>query len=145
MSSVPTYWGDQPILEAPAYIGASIFFLFILSLFIVKGPFKWWLLISFIISLTLSWGKNFMGLTDFFIDHIPGYNKFRTVTIILVIVELRLPLIAVLFLNQLIKERTQIKENLKPFYITTGVFFLLLLIIRFNGIGDNYTSNFDKE
>lgn len=81
IKSVPTYWGDQPILEAPAYIGASIFFLFILSLFVVKGAFKWWLLISFILSISLSWGKNLPFLTNFFIDYFPFYNKFRAVSV----------------------------------------------------------------
>lgn len=142
---MPVYWGAQPMTSGPVYIGVIVIFLSLLGLVFLKDRSKWVFLGVAVLALMLSWGKNFMGLTDFFIDHIPGYNKFRTVTIILVIVELCLPLIAVLFLNQLIKERTQIKENLKPFYITTGVFFLLLLIIRFNGIGDNYTSNFDKE
>ena len=100
VSSVPTYWGDQPILEAPAYIGASIFFLFILSLFIVKGPFKWWLLLSFIISLTLSWGKNFPLLTNFFIDYFPFYNKFRAVSSIQIIIEFAVPFLSVIGLHK---------------------------------------------
>ncbi|MDC0163028.1 hypothetical protein OAI59_02540, partial [Flavobacteriaceae bacterium] len=77
IKSVPTYWGSQPILEAPAYIGASIAFLFVLSLFVVKGPFKWWLLISFILSLLLSWGKNFPLLTNLFITNLELSHPYK--------------------------------------------------------------------
>ena len=100
ISSVPTYWGSQPILEAPAYVGASIMFLFILALFVVKGPFKWWILISFILSITLSWGKNFPLLTNLFIDYFPFYNKFRAVSSIQIILEFAVPLLSVIGLHK---------------------------------------------
>ena len=76
---IPTYWGDQPIVEAPAYIGAVILFLFVLALFLVKGRLKWWLVGGSILALLLSYGKNLAFLTDLFIDYIPLYNKFRAV------------------------------------------------------------------
>ena len=82
------YWGEQPGTSGPVYVGAFVMMLFILGLFIVKGPVKWALLAATILSIMLSWGKNFMGLTDFFIDYMPMYAKFRTVASILVIAEL---------------------------------------------------------
>ena len=77
---IPLYWGDQPIVAAPAYVGAVIVFLAILGLFLIQGRVKWWLLSGFVLSLLLSWGKNFSILTDFFIDYVPLYNKFRAVS-----------------------------------------------------------------
>ena len=110
----------------------------------LKDRSKWVLLGVSILCLMLSWGKNFMGLTDFFIDYVPGYNKFRTVTIILVIVEFCLPLLAVLFLHKLLLERETIKLNKKPFLIASGVFFVFLLGVKVIGLGDNYSSPSDK-
>ena len=143
VSSVPTYWGDQPILEAPAYIGASIFFLFILSLFIVKGPFKWWLLISFIISLTLSWGKNFPLLTNFFIDYFPLYNKFRAVSSIQIIIEFVVPFLSVIGLHKFLTDYN-VKNINKTFIAFTVPLVLLFLFkgsLSFSGLYDGYYSN----
>ena len=95
------YWGEQPGTSGPVYVGAFVMFLFILGLFIVKGPVKWALLAATILSIMLSWGKNFMGLTDFFIDYMPMYAKFRTVASILVIAEFTIPLLAMLALKEL--------------------------------------------
>ena len=92
------YWGDQPGTSGPVYVGAFVMALFILGLFIVKGPMKWALLAGTIFSIMLSWGKNFMPLTDFFIDYVPMYNKFRTVSSILVVAEFTIPLLAMLAL-----------------------------------------------
>ena len=89
------YWGEQPGTSGPVYVGAFVMMLFILGLFIVKGPVKWALLAATILSIMLSWGKNFMGLTDFFIDYMPMYAKFRTVASILVIAEFTIPLLAI--------------------------------------------------
>ena len=97
---IPFYWGDQPIVAAPAYIGAIIVFLAVLALFLVKGRLKWWLVSGFILSLFLSWGKNFPGLTQFFIDNVPLYNKFRAVSSIQVIIELVAPILAIVGLQQ---------------------------------------------
>src|SRR5690554_7072920 len=93
----------------------------------LRGTMKWALFGATILALMLSWGKNFMGLTDFFIEHVPFYNKFRAVTIVLAVVELTVPLVAVLFLNRLFKQREEIKKNIKPFYIASGVTLGLLV------------------
>ena len=98
---LPQYWGEQPGTSGPVYVGAFVMFLFILGLFIVKGPMKWALLAVTILSILLSWGKNFMGFTDFFIDYVPMYAKFRTVASILVIAEFTIPLLAMLALKEL--------------------------------------------
>ena len=96
------YFGDQPFTQGPTYAGAIICLLFVIGLFIVKSPLKWWLLSATILSILLAWGKHFMGFTDFFLDHLPGYDKFRSVSMILVIAEFTIPLLAVLALDQLI-------------------------------------------
>lgn len=98
------YFGDQPFTAGPVYVGAFVVMLFILGLFIVKGPMKWALLGATIFSIILSWGKNFMGPTDFFIDHIPMYAKFRTVSSILVIAEFTIPLLAMMALKRIVDE-----------------------------------------
>ena len=97
------YWGEQPGTSGPVYVGAFVLFLFVLGLFIVKGPMKWALLAATVLSIMLSWGKNFMGLTDLFIDYMPMYAKFRTVASILVIAEFTIPLLAMLALKEVIE------------------------------------------
>lgn len=139
------YWGDQPIVSGPVYVGIIVFFLAILGMIYLKTPMKWAMLVVGILVLMLSWGKNFMGLTDFFIDYIPFYNKFRAVTIILVIIELILPLLAVLFVNQLIKNADEIKENMKPFYITLSVLGGFLLLMAFTGTGDGFLKTAESD
>ena len=99
-----TYWGDQPFTAGPVYVGAFVLMLFVISLFVVKGPMKWALLAVTVLAIMLSWGKNFMGLTDFFIDHVPMYSKFRTVSSILVIAEFTIPLMAMFGLKRIIEE-----------------------------------------
>lgn len=94
------YWGEQPGTSGPVYVGAFVMFLFILGLFIVKGPMKWALLAATVLSIMLSWGKNFMGLTDFFLDYVPMYAKFRTVASILVVAEFTIPLLAMMALKE---------------------------------------------
>jgi len=143
VKSVPTYWGEQPILEAPAYIGASVFFLFLLSLFVVKGPFKWWLLISFTLSLLLSWGKNFPFLTNLFIEYFPFYNKFRAVSSIQIIIEFVVPLLAVIGLNKFLSDYNFKKLN-KVFLLFVIPLIILLVIkntFSFSGLYDNYYLN----
>ena len=143
IKSVPTYWGDQPILEAPAYIGASIFFLFILSLFVVKGAFKWWLLISFILSISLSWGKNLPFLTNFFIDYFPFYNKFRAVSSIQIILEFAIPLLSVIGLHKFLADSNL--KNIKRSFAIYSIPLVIILIsgssLSFSGLYDNYYSN----
>lgn len=98
------YWGEQPGTSGPVYVGAFVLMLFVLGLFIVRGPMKWCLLAATILSILLSWGKNFMGFTDFFLDYVPMYDKFRTVASILVIAEFTIPLLAMLALKTLVEQ-----------------------------------------
>jgi len=101
------YWGEQPGTQGPVYVGAFVLFLFVLGLFIVKGPMKWALFAATVLSILLSWGKNFMGFTDFFLDYVPMYAKFRTVASILVIAEFTIPLLAMLALKEWITTYSQ--------------------------------------
>lgn len=108
------YWGDQPFTAGPVYVGAFVIMLFILGLFIVKGPMKWALLGATVLSIMLAWGKNFMGLTDFFIDYVPMYAKFRTVSSILVVAEFTIPLLALMTLKQLLFGSDDDKQIIAP-------------------------------
>ncbi len=143
ISSVPTYWGSQPILEAPAYVGASIMFLFILALFVVKGPFKWWILISFMLSITLSWGKNFPLLTNLFIDYFPFYNKFRAVSSIQIILEFAVPLLSVIGLHKFLADANL--KNIRRSFAVYSVPLIILLVfggsLSYSGLYDDYYSN----
>lgn len=127
-----SYWGDQPMTSGPVYVGAIVMFFFILGLFIVEGRFKWALLAVTIISIMLSWGHNLMWFSDIFFDYFPGYNKFRTVSMILVIAELTTVLLAFLTLNKILKEPHIIKEKSTGFYIslalTAGISLLFYLM-----------------
>ncbi|MCO5268487.1 MAG: YfhO family protein [Brumimicrobium sp.] len=134
------YWGDQPFTSGPVYLGIIVFYLAVLAMVYLKGRLKWFLMIATILMLMLSWGKNFMGLTDFFIDHVPFYNKFRAVTIILAMVELLVPLLGVLFLDYLFKNKEEIKKNLRPFYITTGALVGVFILLTVTGLGNGYMS-----
>ena len=131
-NQIGQYWGEQPGTSGPVYVGAFVIFLFILGLFIVKGPVKWALLAATILSIMLSWGKNFMGLTDFFIDYMPMYAKFRTVASILVIAEFTIPLLAMLALKKFLEEPEQMKPRMKyvgiSFLLTGGVAMLFSLM-----------------
>lgn len=120
-SQLTQYFGDQPMTSGPVYVGAFVLMLFILGCFIVKGPMKWALLGATIFSILLSWGKNFMGLTNFFIDYIPMYNKFRAVSSILVIAEFTIPLLAILTLKEILTKPELLKEKLKYIYISFGL------------------------
>ena len=138
------YWGSQPFTSGPVYVGAIIVFLFVLGLIIVKGPIKWWLLAATVLSILLAWGHNFMAFTDFFLDYIPGYNKFRAVTMILVIAEFAMPLLGILALRELFTREQDVKKLFRggkiALAITGGICLLFILIpglfLNFNGIQD---------
>ncbi len=115
VENAPMYWGDQPIVAAPPYIGAVFIFLFVLGALLVKGPLKKWLLAATIFSILLSWGKNFDLLTNFFIDYVPLYNKFRAVSSIQVIAEIAVPLLAILGLHHFLNSKVDKSEKLKAF------------------------------
>ena len=125
------YWGEQPMTMGPVYVGAFVMMLFILGLFIVKGPMKWALLVVTILSILLSWGRNFMPFTDFFIDYIPMYAKFRTVSSILVIAEFTIPLLAMLALKKIVEEPQLLKSQAPWLYtsfaLTAGMALLFAL------------------
>ena len=115
------YWGDQPGTSGPVYVGAIVVFLFVLGALTVKGKLKWALLIATLLSILLSWGKNFMGFTNFCLDYIPGYDKFRAVSMTLVIAEVTMPVLGFLGLAEIAKSPDSFKQNLKKFYIALGI------------------------
>ncbi|WP_282042508.1 YfhO family protein [Winogradskyella flava] len=119
--NAPMYWGDQPIVEAPAYVGAVIIFLFVLGLFLVKGRLKWWLVAGTVLSLLLSYGKNLGFLTDFFIDYVPLYDKFRAVSSIQVILELCIPVLGIFALVRLFNDFQKDDEKLKALTYTVAI------------------------
>ena len=115
------YWGDQPGTSGPVYVGAFVLMLFVLGLFIVKGPMKWALLGATVLSILLSWGHNFMPFTDFFLDYVPMYSKFRTVASILVIAEFTIPLLAMLALKRLVDEPDLMGKQMRWVYVSFGL------------------------
>ncbi|MEM1258123.1 MAG: YfhO family protein [Bacteroidota bacterium] len=131
--NLPLYWGKQPGTAGPAYIGAVTFLLFILSLFLVKGKKKWWLLGGVLLSLLLSWGKNFPALTNFMIDYFPLYNKFRAVSSIQIILELCVPILAILGLKRLFSDTVKRMEKLRAIKLSAiiaGSFAIGLFLIK---------------
>ncbi len=119
--ALPLYWGTQPGVAGPVYAGAIIIFLFIFALFIVDNKYKWWLLSATILSVLLAWGKNFMPFTDFFLNYVPGYNKFRAVSMTLVMAELCIPLLAILGLQKAFSGETDKKKLIKYLYYSIGI------------------------
>nr|WP_298789438.1 YfhO family protein [uncultured Allomuricauda sp.] len=134
-SGLPLYWGDQPIVAAPAYVGAIIIFLFVLGLFVVNGKKKWWLLTGAILALLLSWGKNFPALTNFMIDYFPLYNKFRAVSSVQVVLELCLPVLGILGVRELFRNKLKQSQKLRAlklsFFIVLGLVVLIFLMKGF--------------
>ena len=132
IKQLPLYWGDQPGVSGPTYAGAIVIFLFVLGLFFVKSEMRIWLVMATIMSIMLAWGKNFMGLTELFLDYFPGYNKFRAVSMILVIAEFTVPLLGFVALNKFLisdKLENEREKTLKlAFYIVGGITLLFALI-----------------
>ena len=132
IKQLPLYWGDQPGVSGPTYAGAIVIFLFVLGLFFVKSEMRIWLVMATIMSIMLAWGKNFMGLTELFLDYFPGYNKFRAVSMILVIAEFTIPLLGFVALNKFLssdKLENEKEKTLKlAFYIVGGITLLFALI-----------------
>ncbi|WP_024742362.1 YfhO family protein [Tenacibaculum maritimum] len=148
-----TYWGTQPIVEAPAYIGAIVCFLFFLGIFLIQGKIKHWLVAATIFSIIMSWGKNFSILTNLFIDYFPLYNKFRAVSSIQVIAELCIPLLGILALKKFLSSEVSLKEKegalKKAAYISGGIalFFALFgtSLFTFEGLRDGQYLSMEKE
>lgn len=149
-SNAPTYWGDQPFVGAPAYIGATVLFLFVFALFLIRGRLKWWVVGGSVLALLLSWGKNLSFLTEFFIDYFPLYSKFRAVSSIQVIIELCIPVLAVFGLYRLFKDFEKSEEKnyaLKWATIITGglaLIFILFKSLLFNFSGGNDSVYIDQ-
>jgi len=145
-TSAPTYWGTQPFTSGPVYLGAIVCFLFILSLFVTKGPYKWALIAATLFSVLLSWGHNFMPFTEFFFDYFPMYNKFRAVSSILIIAEITIPLLGFLALKE-ISNKSLSKENLlKSLYISAGITAgICLFFALFGKFILNFTSPNDAQ
>ena len=143
---MPVYWGPQPFTSGPVYVGAIVFFLFVFGLFVVRGRWKWWLLTITVLSLFLAWGRNFMWFTDFFLDYMPGYNKFRAVSMTLVIAGFSIPLLAFLGLSEVFKKKINKQNILKhlqyALYIVGG---LLLFFILFPGLFLDFTGPADAQ
>ncbi|MFO7828546.1 MAG: hypothetical protein R6V23_07995, partial [Bacteroidales bacterium] len=146
VKNVPLYHGNQPFTAGPVYVGALVFFLFVFSLYIVKGPVKWWIITTSILAVMLSWGNNFMPLTNFFMEYVPGYNKFRTVSTTLVIFEFTAPLFAFIGLKQFFNNKISKEQFLKALknsvYILGGI---CLLFILMPGIFQDFTGNADGQ
>jgi hypothetical protein len=154
VKQTPTYWGNQPIVEAPAYVGAVVLFLFVFALFLVRGRLKWWLVGGTLLSLLLSYGKNFGFLTDMFIDYFPLYSKFRAVSSIQVILELCIPVLAIFGLVKLFNAFEKNEDKLKALKYTVGItaglalIFLLFKTTLFDFVGANdgyYRQNYGQQ
>jgi hypothetical protein len=145
-ASFQKYWGTQPGTDGPHYVGAIVFFLFVLGLILIKGPEKWWLLIATILSIMLAWGKNFMPFSNLFIDYFPGYNKFRAVTMTLIIAEFCIPLLGFLAMRDIFNGSVTKKEIIRGLKIATGItggFILLVLLIP--GIAGSFIGQGDPQ
>ncbi len=128
VANASQYFGNQPFTSGPVYAGAFMIFLFIYGLFIVRGPIKWWLLVGTILSILLAWGKNFMPLTDFFLEYFPGYNKFRAVSMTLVIAELTIPLLGILALNKVLTEPSFFNKKIELFKYKVNPLYLSVIL-----------------
>lgn len=143
---MPTYWGEQMSTAGPFYAGAVVIFLFVLGLFLLKGRVKWWLLTVTIVSILLGWGRNFPLLTNFFLDYFPGYNKFRTVSMTLIMAAFAIPLTGVLVSNEIIRngieKKVLIKNLLNSLYVTGGI---CLFFILFAGAFYDFKASIDEQ
>ena len=146
IKNMPTYWGDVQFTSGPVYVGAIIVFLFILGLFIVKGKYKWWLLSATLLSIFLAWGKHMMWFTNIFFDYMPGYNKFRAVSMTLVIAEFCIPLLGLLALKNIFSEKISKDIKLKSLKYA-GIICLGIIVIFgfFSGAFLDFISPSDKE
>jgi hypothetical protein len=145
LNQIPMYWGEQTYVGAPAYIGAIVIFLAVLALFLVRGRLKWWVVAGFILTLLLSWGDNFKGLTQFFIDYVPMYDKFRAVSSIQVIIELILPILAIVGLHQFFSHFEKEDEKKKALLWSTGIVGgITLIFILFKTTLFDFASPYDS-
>ena len=139
----PTYWGEKAFTSGPVYMGAIIIFLFVLGLLIVDGPYKWALLVATLFSLTLSWGRNFMWLTELFFNYFPMYNKFRAVESILIVAEITVPLLALMGLKAINDKQIPWERVQKSIFISGGITAALCAIIALFSGSIDVTSSYD--
>jgi hypothetical protein len=143
---LPMYWGDQPFTSGPSYLGALIVFLFVMGLMIVDGPFKWWLGIATFLAMILATGHNFPVFNNPWFDHFPGYNKFRTVTMSLIICQFTVPLLAILAFSRIINKEVAKERVLNAIYIAGGITGgLCLIFLLFGSSLMNFTGGSDKQ
>ena len=143
---LPMYWGDQPFTSGPMYVGALIVFFFVLGLIIVDGPFKWWLGIASFLAMILATGHNSPWFNNFFFDHFPGYNKFRTVTMSLTITEFTMPLLAILAISKILNKEVAKERMLNGLYIAAGITGgLCLVFLLFGSSLLSFTGGGDKQ
>ncbi|MCX6258474.1 MAG: YfhO family protein [Bacteroidia bacterium] len=146
VENVPLYWGPQPSTSGPVYLGAVIVFLFILGMFLVKGPLRWWLFTATVLSIMLAWGRNFMFFSDLFFDYFPGYDKFRTVSMILIMAEFTVPLLGILAVNRIVEQKVEKKEFYRALKWSLGILggLALFFILFASGLFD-FTGSEDKQ
>ena len=142
--SAPTYWGEQPFTSGPVYAGAAVCFLFLLGLLLVKGPYKWAILVATFFSFALSWGKNWMWLTEFFYNWFPMYSKFRSVSSILIVAEITVPLLGFMAVKQIMDGKVERRELNRSIYISAGITGgICLLLALFGGSMFSFVSSND--
>lgn len=142
--SAPTYWGEQPFTSGPVYAGAAVCFLFLLGLLLVKGPYKWAILVATFFSFALSWGKNWMWLTEFFYNWFPMYSKFRSVSSILIVAEITVPLLGFMAVKQIMDGKVERRELNRSIYISVGITGgICLLLALFGGSMFSFVSSND--
>jgi len=145
IKQMPTYWGPQPFTSGPVYIGALVIFLFVMGIFLVKGTLRTWLLTATALSIMLAWGKNFIFFSDLFFDYFPGYNKFRTVSMILVIAEFTIPLLGILALKNIIENKVTKEQTIKALKYSVGILTSLIVIFLINPGILSFTSETDAQ
>ena len=142
--NAPLYHGDQPFTEGPVYVGAIVLFFFVMGLYLTRGAFKWWIIIATLLSVMLAWGHHFMPLTNFFMDYVPGYSKFRTVSMTLVIAQFTIPVLAIIGIKKILSgtvdKATFLKALKYSLYIVGGLCLLLILV---PGILQDFTATSD--
>jgi uncharacterized membrane protein YfhO len=141
IKNMPTYWGPQPFTSGPVYIGALVVFLFFLGLILVKGQVRWWIVSITALSFALAWGRNLMPVTDLFMDYFPGYNKFRTVSMILIIAEFSIPLLGFLALKRIVDKEVSEKQVIRAVLYSAGGLVLVALFFMIPGILSFSTSS----
>ncbi len=145
VKQLPGYWGTQPGTSGPVYAGAIVVFLFVLGLFLINGSFRVWIIAATLLSVMLAWGRNFMPLTDFFLDYFPGYNKFRTVSMILVIASFTIPLMALVALQEVLDGKTETGKWEKALTWSVGITAgLSLIFILLPGLSGTFVSPGDS-